>query len=416
MHNKLIGEYKPYDKCRSCSSSNIQTVINLGFQPLAGGFIKALRKQNIEEKFYPLEINFCKNCLLLQTNVSIDPDTLFKKYFYVSSSIKTLVSHFETQANELIKIFPDPSRRFIVEIGCNDGTFIKSLIKNDFKTLGVDPATNIVKPAITKGLPIMNDYFSSSLAKKIARSHGKADAIFGFHSLAHIENMHDVLKGVKYLLKKDGFLAMEVHYLAKLIKDMQYDMIYHEHQFYYSLLSLKNFIKQYELEVFDVKRFDIRAGSIMFFIQNTKGGSRVINKEIRSLIETEKKYGLHKIETFIKFARNINLRRTQLVKLLQRLKKEHKKVAGYGASGRGTVIANYCGLKDYLNYVVDDAPSKHGALIPGTHHRIYPSSKITRDRVDYALLFAWPFYKEVKSKNIYFKGKFIIPLPKVRII
>lgn len=410
---KKIGEYKYFNTCRFCGSKNVQMVIDLGLMPLAGGFIKNFKQKN-QEKFYPLQLNFCHDCFLLQVNSSVTPDILFKDYFYFSSSIKTLADHFKKIAYELkSKIYPE--KGFVVEIGCNDGSFINALLDNGFKALGIDPARNVVRGAIKNKVPIINSYFTEKKAKDIVRKYGRANAIFGFHSMAHIENMHDVIRGVKHLLKKGGFLAMEVHYLKNLIEETQFDMIYHEHQFYYSYLSLTNFFKQYRMEIFDIRQYEVRAGSIMFYVQNTKGG-RKISDSVKKLIVEELDLGLNKIKTYIKFSKKITLRKRQLLNLLSKLKNKNKKIVGYGASGRGTIIANYCGLQNYLEYVVDDAKSKHGAFLPGTHHEIFPSSKIIKDKADYAVLFAWPFLKEVRSKNQDFKGKFIVPLPKVKII
>lgn len=410
---KIVGEYKYFDTCRFCKSSNVRTVIDLGLMPLAGGFIRNFKQKN-QEKFYPLQLNFCCNCLLLQANSSINPDTLFKNYFYFSSSIKTLVEHFNKIASEL-KSKINPQKGFVVEIGCNDGAFIKALLDKGFKALGVDPAKNVVKNAIKKGFPIVNSYFTERKARDIATKYGKADVIFSFHSMAHIQDMHDVMRGIKYLLKKNGFLAMEVHYLKNLISGTQFDMIYHEHQFYYSYLSLRNFFKQYGMEIFDVQKYDVRAGSIMFYIQNAKS-ERKINSNVKKLITEELDLGLNKIQTYINFSKKILLRKVQLLDLLKKLKKKNNKIVGYGASGRATIIANYCTLQNYLQYIVDDAKSKQGTFLPGTHHKIFPSSKMIQEKADYALLFAWPFIKEIRARNTIFKGKFIVPLPKVKII
>ncbi len=421
--NITIGQHRKYITCRFCFSDKVKIVIDLGDMPLAGGFFKKGTSQNQidQEKLFPLQINFCSNCYLLQVNTAIDADILFKDYFYFSSTIKTLVEHFEKKAQELKELIPNSNEKLIVEIGCNDGAFIRSLISHGFKALGVDPATNVVEPLIKKGLPIINDYFTLNTAKIISKSHGKADAIYGFHSMAHIEDMHDVVKGVKHLLKPDGFLAFEVHYLGDLIEEMQYDMIYHEHQFYYSLLSLKNFFATYDMEIFDVKHVPIRAGSMMYYVQHKKTGKRKISKTVKEYIRKEKIQGLHIRETYELFAKKIQKTRQQLVSELKRLTSENKTIVGYGASGRGTIIMNYCRLDNtVMDYVIDDAPAKHGAITPGIHHTIHPSSILTgKNRPDYAVLFAWPFVEEiVKKHQDYLKkgGKFIVPLPKVKLI
>lgn len=420
---KQIGEFKHYTSCRFCSSLNLIPVINLGYVPLAGGFIKKTEIKNIKqtERFYPLELCFCSNCYLLQTNNVISRDTLFKDYYYYSSAIKTLVGFFESISLELQNLYSHTNKRFIVEIGCNDGTLLKLIEKKGFKVLGIDPAANIVKPLIKKGFPIINDYFSENLGKQISSQHGKADVIISFNTLAHIEDMHDVIRGTKILLKKDGFLTFGVHYLGNLIEEVQYDMIYHEHQYYYSFMALKKLFDMHNMEIYDVKSINIHAGSMVYYVQNKKYGKRKISKNVKQLIKKEEKLNLHKIETYLFLSKRIQKTKNDLIRLLVDLKNKNKSIVGYGASGRGTTIMNYCGLtKEIIDYVVDDAPAKHGKFAPGTHHLIYPSSMLDgKKRPDYVILFAWPFIDEIKKrKKDYLKngGKFIVPLPRVKIV
>jgi methylation protein EvaC len=414
---KPIGEYRSYDTCRLCFSKLLFSVIDLGDVPLAGGFIKS-EKTFSQEKSYPLELSFCQNCFLLQSTNVIDKDTLFQNYFYHSSAIKTLTDHFAATAKELVD---QKKNIFAVEIGCNDGTFVQELLKNNVRVLGVDPATNIVKPLIKKGMPLINDYFTNGLAVKVAKKHGKADLIFSSNVLAHIEDMRDVVKGIKTLLKPNGRLVFEVHYLKNVLKELQYDMIYHEHQYYYSLMTLKKFFSMYDMEIYDVKPISIHAGSMRYYAQHKKTGKNSISKNVPKLFTEEKKLKFDKVQTYLSYAKKIKKTKADLLKLVHKLKKEKKTIAGYGASGRGTILMNYCGLDDQiLDYVIDDASAKQGAYTPGTHLKIISSDILqSKKRPDYIVLFAWSFFKEiaVKNKN-YLKngGKFIVPLPKVTIV
>lgn len=420
MTHKKIGKYKHFKACRFCFSRNVKKVIDIGYLPLAGGFLKSKKYFN-SEKFYPLELNFCTNCLLLQTSNVIDADTLFKNYFYFSSKIKTLVDHFEEVAEELSKNLPSKGNEFILEIGCNDGTFIKALERRGVKALGIDPATNVVTPLIKQGLPIINDYFSQNLAKDMVKKFGKFDCVFSFNTLAHIEDMHDIVRGVKEVLKPDGFLSFEVHYLGSLIKEAQYDMIYHEHQYYYSLLTLIKFFAMYDMKIYDAKSIDIHGGSIQVYVQNKNTGKHATSKRIREFAKNEEEQSLDKVETFKSFAARIEKNKAKLLNLLSRLKRQNKKIVGYGASGRGTIIMNYCGLdKTFLDFVIDDAPAKQGTYTPGTHLKVISSDALYGNSPpDYVLLFAWPFLEEIKSKHERFLkngGKFILPLPSVKIV
>lgn len=409
-----MSEYKKHKKCRFCDSVNITAVVDLGKMPLAGGFLKD-KKDFSKEKKYPLVLNFCKDCYLLQTSISINPDTLFKNYFYFSSAIKTLVEHFNNIALKLPKRLKKGS--FIVEIGSNDGGFIKALLANGYKALGVDPARNVVRPLIKAGLPAVNAYFSEKVAKSIVGKYGKADAIYSFHSLAHIPDMNEIAKGIKVLLKPEGYLSFEVHYLGNLLNEMQYDMIYHEHLHYYSLLTLVNFFKKFDMEIFDVEAVNQRAGSMNYYIQN-KGGGRKISQRVKKMAEEEKKMKLNKEITYKKFNIRVQKTKKDLLKTLDYLIKKDQIIVGYGASGRGTVVCNYCGLDSkYLKFVVDDAPAKQGKFMPGTHNPILSPAELLDNGVKYSVVFAWPFINEVNKRNADFKkkgGKFIVPLPKVK--
>jgi methylation protein EvaC len=414
-----MGEYNLHTSCRFCGKKLDKPVINLGTVPLAGGFLKS-KSDFSKEKMFPLTLAFCENCYLLQTREVISKNKLFSHYYYHSASILTLVSHFKETAAELTKLLIPTKNSLIVEIGCNDGSFIRECLNRRFRTVGVDPATNVVKPLIKKGMPIINDYFTKKIAKEIKNKYGKADVIFSSNTLAHIEDLHEVFTGINLLLKNDGILIFENHYLGNLIEQTQYDMIYHEHQYYYSLNSIVNFLKQHDLEVYNVMFIPIHAGSIKIYVQKKNGKEKIEDIVIETLTK-EKKSGLTTKKTFIEYNKKIETTKINLIRLLKSIKKNNKTIAGYGASGRGTIIMNYCKLEDnFLDYVIDDAPAKQGAYTPGNHLKII-SSKIlsTKRKPDYIVLFAWSFWEEIKKRNaLYIKygGKFIIPLPIVKII
>ncbi len=411
--------YRFYTHCRFCSSPLFDSVINLNSMPPAGGFLKS-SKDFSQEKLYPLTLAFCEHCYLLQTREIIPADTLFKNYFYFSSAIKTLVTHFKTIAQEFSSQVSNPQEKLVLEIGCNDGSFLKACLNEGFNAVGVDPAINVVTPLIKKGMPIINDYFTENVAEQINKQYGKADIIFSSNTLAHIENMHDVFAGITTILKDDGMLVFENHYLGNLIKDMQYDMIYHEHQYYYSVSTMVNFLAQHNLELFDLRFIKIHAGSIRFYVQRKNGG-RKVNKIVTDTLKQEHYDKLTDKKTFISYNNKIKKTKANLISLLNKLKEDKKTIAGYGASGRGTIVMNYCGLTDkYIDYVIDDAPAKQGTYTPGTHSEIVSSAILqTKKKPDYVVLFAWSFIDEIKKRNKSYLdsgGKFIVPLPKVQII
>jgi SAM-dependent methyltransferase len=419
-----VGEYIRNNQCRFCFNNKIHKFIDFGFVPLAGGFFeKGSTKKDFNKEYkYPLEIYFCSKCYLVQSPNVISPDKLFKNYFYFSSTISSLVNHFKSFAKHLKRYYRDPKKCKILEIGCNDGVFLKPLKKEGFKVIGVDPAKNVVRPLIKEGFNVINTYFNENTARKIKKLYGKVDVISGTSSLAHIDDMHDVIKGIKLLLRDDGILIFEEHYLGNVVDELQYDMMYHEHPSYYSLHSLKEFLEIFDMHVFNVKPLKLRAGLMRYYIQNRDSGKRKITKNVERLLAKEKKDGLHKYETYKNYFKRINYSKKHLMKLLEDLKKNDYKIVGYGASGRATIIMSFCGIdQKHLDYMVDDSPARQGIFMPGNHMPVRSSVSLDnpKTRPDYALVFAWPFIDEIKKKkSSYLKsgGKFIIPLPEVEII
>jgi methylation protein EvaC len=396
--------------------------MNLGEQPLAGAFLK--QQDFLIEKFYPLVLMFCKDCFLVQIRNMVSPDILFRKnYFFYSSAIETLVIHFNDFADEIYERFLSGlSKPSIVEIGCNDGVLLKPLSNLGVKAIGVDPATNVVNSIGPSNFTIYNNYFNFEVAQQIREDHGQQDAVLSSYSFAHIDNMHDVMKGVKYLLKNDGVFVFEIYYLGTLIDEMQYDMIYHEHMSYYSLKTLILFLQQYDMEIFDVKFIEkVRSGTTRFYVKNRGKSNHVISNSVDRLMRQEDEKGYDRVETYYNYAQKVKQTKINLIKVLDDLKSAKYRISGYGASGRGTVIMNYCDINDkYVDYVVDDAPAKHGFYTPGTHMPIKSWEYISEiEPPDYIILFAWAFTAEVLNKRNDYRekgGKFIIPLPEVIIV
>jgi SAM-dependent methyltransferase len=353
----------------------------------------------------------------------VPADVLFKNYFFFSSAIETLVDHFKCFAQEIHERFLKGKQKpSAFELGCNDGVLLKPLATLGVRAVGIDPSTNVVSSINAKNVTVINDFFTEKIARIINKEYGQFDVFLSSFSFAHIDDMIDIMKGVKCLLKDDGVLIIEIYYLGTLIDEMQYDMIYHEHMSYYSLKSLKSFLSRFEMEIFDVQNIPgVRSGSIRFYARNIGQRFEKISPAVHDMIRYEENRGFDKAATYSEYAERVAETRRQLLDMLIRLKNEGKTIIGYGASGRGTVIMNYCGIDGrYLDYVVDDAPAKHGFYTPGTHLPIKSWDYVKEAKFpDYVVLFAWAFTDEViKKRQEYLEqgGKFIIPLPEVRVI
>lgn len=369
--------------CRFCQSKNLTLFVDLGWQPLAGEFLK--KKDVGKEKSYPLRVYECRDCSLVQLVDVVPKEELFQSYL---SSV-SMKKHFEDYAKEMTDRFLKKGD-FVVEIGSNDGVLLKPLKKKGIRVLGIEPVKKIADIATRRGIPTINNYFSSDLAKEIEQ----ADAIFANNVFAHIEDLDDVMKGIKIILKEDGIFVFEVHFLLDLIKGLQYDTIYHEHLNYYSIASLASFLKKYDFEIFEVKPISTHSGSIRVYARQLT--RRRINE----------------------FADLVINQRQELRNLIYKLRIEGKKIIGYGAAGRANTLLNYCGTNaSDLEYIVDESPLRYGRFTPGTHIPVISPKKADFKKVDYVVILAWNYEKEIREKlKKYRHLKFIVPLPKVKVI
>ena len=342
--------------CSFCNSKQLLPVIDFGDVALAGAFLKP--NEFSRELKFPLEVYFCSDCYAVQVVNKVPPDVLFKNYFYFSSSIGTLREHFREYAEDVTKRFLIPSQSTVLEFGCNDGVLLRPLADQGIKTiLGVDPAKNVVKSIDDERVKVVNDFFTEEVAEKIVSEYGKVDMVMANNVYAHIPDIQATTRAISRVLGDDGVFIFEVHYLDKVISEMQYDMIYHEHLYYYSLLSAIKHFDRYDMNVFDVKPVPIHAGSMRFYV--CKKGSRHDKRStaVEALEAYEISKGYDRYETFQRFSADVAETRQNLMSLLQRLKGEGARIVGYGASGRANTIIQYCGISsEHLDFVIDDAP------------------------------------------------------------
>jgi SAM-dependent methyltransferase len=406
--------------CRICDSKRLGLVMDFGEVGLAGAFLKP--EQFAAERTFPMRLRFCKDCCAVQVTDQVPADIMFQNYFYFSSSIGTLREHFERYAVEVTKRFLDPAKAAVLEFGCNDGVLLRPLADQGIRTvIGVDPASNVVATINDSRIKVVNDYFTEDVVRKVVAEHGALDLIMANNVYAHIPDIQGTTRAVAKALGPDGVFAFEVHYLGKVIDELQYDMIYHEHLYYYSLLSVMNHLARYDLMVFDIKPIPIHAGSIRFYACK-KGSkhSRSVSPAVKALEAEERARGFDRYETFQRFSDTVAAHRDRLIKLLRELRAQGKRIAGYGASGRANTMIQYCGINhDHLDYVIDDAKAKAGFFTPKSHFEIFPSSILERDDPpDYLLIFAWSFFDEIRKKNGNYLAKgghMILPLPEVSI-
>lgn len=399
--------------CRMCGSKHVSCFLSLSDMPRAGAYIKKedLGKPEIS---YPLDIYFCEDCYSVQLLDIIPRETLFDDYRYLSSvASASVLEHFNSYSKEIYDTLTEKSN-FVVEIACNDGILLEPLMNHGINCLGIDPASNIVSVARDKGLNVINDFFGKKIVQKILQEHGQAEIVVANAVFAHVDDMDDMTAGVNGILSDSGTFIFEVHHLADIIQDMQYDSFYHEHFSYHSIITLSKFLKKYDMEICDVKKFSVRGGMIRVYAKKIKNNNK-INRSVNEFIDLEKTMGLDQFETFKKFGESVIEHKSEILKLLNQLKSEGKKIVAYGMSGRGNTLLNYWKVDTkIIDYGIDASPERYDRYVPGMHIPIKSPENSLVD-VDYALLLAWIFKDDIMKKESDFiknGGKFIIPMPK----
>ncbi len=407
-------------RCAFCGKGDLKNIIDFGQVALAGAFLK--QADFAQERKFPLRVCFCSRCYAVQVTEKLDPSLLFANYFYFSSAIRTLREHFVDYATEVVARFlVEPRLSTVVEIGCNDGVLLRPLADQGVGVpIGIDPAANILKAIDDPRVSIINDFFGSRVAEEILTRFGRADLVVANNVFAHIADINGVTAAISKLLKDDGVFVFEVHYLGKIIQDLQYDMIYHEHLYYYSLLALENHFSRHGMVVFDIKPIAIHGGSMRYYVCKAESRyGRNTSNRVAVLRRDEQALGYDRAETYQRFAADCADRREKLMSLLGRLREKGRTIGGYGASGRANTIIQYCGIDaGHLEYMIDDAPAKHGYYTPGSHLLIRSNEVLSKEPPDYLLIFAWAFFNEIAAKcgdYLSVGGRLLVPLPDVRV-
>ena len=389
--------------------------LNLGRQPLANSFLKDIKKNTLRnEFFYNLRICFDTKNYLVSIKKPVNPKKQYTdKYAHRASESRTMRSAFKKVAQKLFKRFR-PKK--IMEIGSNDGAFLKNFDKKS--VVAVEPCKNLAR--LTKNLfETYDEFWNLKLANKLIKKKGEIDLIYSANTISHIPNLKETFKGIHNILSKDGVLIIEDPSLLKVLQNNSYDQFYDEHVYVFSSISINNIIQEYGLRLFDIEHLSTHGGSNRYYICK-KNGKFKKSFRLEKAIKNEKSYKLHKIESYLKFSKRVNLSRKNLFALMKKLKKTNKKIISYGATYKSTTVFNYCNLNSKLiDYVTDTTLNKQGKYTPGTHIKIISPEIGMNNTVDYAFLGAWNFKKEIfkKEKNFLKRGgKFITHVPKVMTI
>jgi SAM-dependent methyltransferase len=404
--------------CRMCKSAQLYKFLDLGFMPPADEF---LRKEQLHypRTYYPLEALLCLQCGLAQLSHVVSPEQLYRHdYPYEASITRTGREHFARFARETVHRFQLCENDLVIDIGSNVGVLLSHFKAQNTRILGVDPATNIVRIAEKNGIPTLNELFEADLARKIISEHGRAAVITATNCFAHINDLDDFMRGIDSLLTPRGVLIIEAPHFLELVRNLQYDTIYHEHLSYLSLKPLRPFFAGYGMEVFDVQKKIIHGGSFRIFIG--RKGQYPVSSAVKRCLQEEKAFSLHTKSVIDRFARAVQKNRSDLLWLLHKLKHQGKRIVAVSAPAKGMTLLNYCRLgPELLDFVTEKSTLKIGRFTPGYHIPVVPDSELLEHRPDYALLLAWNFAKEIISNLGEYRrlgGRFILPIPTPRIV
>ncbi|GBF32290.1 hypothetical protein DCCM_0484 [Desulfocucumis palustris] len=406
-------------KCRFCDNELNDIFLSLGSSPLSNSYLT--REQLLKmEPYYPLKVYVCNKCFLVQLEEFESPQHIFNDYAYFSSYSDTWLKHAKDYAAKMIKLFNINNQSTVIEIASNDGYLLQYFIQRGIPVLGIEPAANVAKVAKEKGIPTETVFFGLHAAKELVKKGKYADLIVGNNVLAHVPNLNDFIKGLKFLLKPKGIITLEFPHLMRLIEGIQFDTIYHEHFSYFSLLTLEKVFDKYGLTVFDVEELSTHGGSLRIYVRHQDDNTRTITERIYDLKDRETKFGLMDINFYTSFGEKVNAVKLDMLNFLIKVKKEGKSIVGYGAPAKGNTLINYCGIKtDFLDYTVDKNPHKQGRYLPGSHIPIESPEKIKKTKPDYVFILPWNLKDEIMEQMNFVRDwncKFVIPIPMLKVI
>lgn len=405
--------------CRFCQTPLEHVFVDLGVSPLCQTVVR-MENANTMEPFYPLKVWVCSKCFLVQLDEYVAPSDIFSEYAYFSSYSTSWVEHARRYAVAMIDRLRLGRESLVVEIASNDGYLLQHFVAADVPVLGVEPAANVAKVAVEKGVRTTVQFFGRETAAKIAREHGRANLLLGNNVLAHVPDINDFVGGMKALLEPNGVITMEFPHLLRLMDENQFDTIYHEHFSYLSLTTVRRIFGSHGLTVFDVDELTTHGGSLRIYARHTEDTSKPETPALTAVLETELQRGFSTLHAYSGFGQRVAECKRDILDFLIAAKRAGKSVIGYGAPGKGNTLLNYCGIRtDFLDYTVDRNPYKQGTLAPGSRIPIHAPERIRETRPDYVFILPWNLRDEIVEQTKYIRewgGKWVVPIPRVEVI
>jgi hypothetical protein len=393
-------------------------MVDLGMSPLCESYLSA-EQLNQMEPFYPLHVCVCESCFLVQLEEYVSPEHIFTEYAYFSSYADTWLQHSRRYTEQMIERFRLNDKSYVVEVASNDGYLLQYFVERKIPVLGIEPAINVAKVAIDKGIPTLREFFGEKLALRLCRDGKQADLLLGNNVLAQVPDLNDFVAGLKILLKPKGIITIEFPHLMRLVAGNQFDTIYHEHFSYFSFITAEKIFAAHGLTLFEVEELPTHGGSLRIYARHVDDLTKPVSERVGNLRQREVGAGMSTLTYYATFNEQVKETKRKLLSFLIEARRAGKSVVGYGAPGKGNTLLNYCGIRtDFLDYTVDRNPYKHGKFLPGTHIPIYHPDKILETKPDYVLILPWNFKDEIMKQMAVIRewgGKFVVPIPEVEI-
>jgi 2-polyprenyl-3-methyl-5-hydroxy-6-metoxy-1,4-benzoquinol methylase len=404
--------------CRACGGELSVTMADLGLQPPSNAFV-SVSAAALEERRYPLRAKVCESCKLVQVDYDVDPRELFANYHYFSSYSEEWLAHARQYCVMAAQRFALDSGSLVVELASNDGYLLKNFLEMAVPVLGIDPSDTVAAAAEKIGVPTLVEFFSEKVARNLAAQGRQADLIIGNNVLAHVPMLNDFVAGISVLLKPRGTVTIEFPHLLKLIEQVEFDTIYHEHYSYISLHAIERVFSRHGLRLYDAEELPTHGGSLRIFASHSSRAGIEDSAALRRLRAQETAAGLAKSETYLRFAQRVEECRKSVLDFFAHAKAQRKSVAAYGAAAKGNTLLNFCGLtlKD-IALVADRNPHKQSKLLPGTHIPVVSPEELMRGTPDYVLILPWNLQEEIRGQMAGIRawgGQFVTAVPLIRI-